>query len=188
MFALERRGFSLLETIIAIAVLTLAMTAVFTLVSSGIRSISASADELTAYFLASEGLEYIRNIRDGNIISVPPHPAFDDAVFGPCITSSGCFVDSRAAGGAGVIASCDPALGCPPLRFNREGGFYNHDVVVTRTNEDSIFTRQITMTCISPTIPCEEYRVLATMTWRHSTAQYDIRSFALRADLFNTAF
>ena len=45
---MRNRGFSLLETIVAIGVLTFVMTAVFTLVSLGVRSMSEATNQLTA--------------------------------------------------------------------------------------------------------------------------------------------
>lgn len=179
-------GFSLLETIIAITILTISMTAVFTLVSLGVRSVSLSANELTAYFLASEGLEYIRNVRDENALLGAP--AFDPLIFGDCIIATGCIVDVRAGGGAGTFGSC-PAGVCPRLRFNRDQGIYNHEAWVAGSNEDSIFTRQILMTCknYNPPNPCppEEFEVRAIISWRQRAAPFALRSFTINTNLFN---
>ena len=116
-FLTRASGFSLLETIIAIAVLTVAMTAVFSLVSSGVRSISLAANQLTAYFLASEGVEYIRNIRDGNVLS-----GTGNALDGFFVCESyGCVADVY----NNTLSSC--SAGCPHLNFDTGLGVYNHN-------------------------------------------------------------
>ncbi|MBI2038932.1 MAG: type II secretion system protein [Candidatus Niyogibacteria bacterium] len=184
-----KKGFSLLETIIAIAILTLAMTAVFTLVSRGIRSISLASNEMTAYFLASEALEFIRNTRDGNLLADdPPRDAFDPDIFAVCETFEGCVIDVHAKNNDGSIEYCSGGI-CPPIRFNRESGIYNHDPP-TSANENTIFTRQLHMTC---RLPCaetdpQEFEVRVVVTWQQLDAPRTLRSFALSVGLFDTAF
>src|SRR3989344_131794 len=94
----KNNGFSLLETIVAITILTFAMSAVFSLVSRGVRSVSVSSNEMVASFLASEGLEYIRNVRDGVVIrkrAARQGKGGTLTSFASCY-SNGCIVDPYA--------------------------------------------------------------------------------------------
>lgn len=59
-------GFSLIEVIIGIAVITLVITAAAEVTRSSIRMGSITTNELIAHNQAEEGLEIIRNIRDSN--------------------------------------------------------------------------------------------------------------------------
>jgi len=59
-------GFTILEVILAITVLTLAAGGSFILISQTIGSISVIQSRLTASYLIQEGLEIVRNIRDSN--------------------------------------------------------------------------------------------------------------------------
>ncbi len=62
----KKTGFSLIEVVIGIAVITLIITAAAELTRSSIRMGSITSNELIANHLAEEGLEVVRNIRDSN--------------------------------------------------------------------------------------------------------------------------
>jgi len=62
----NNRAFTLIETIIAIGVLTIAMIAAIQLAASSNRLSSLLMQRFTAHHLAEEGVEIIRNMRDTN--------------------------------------------------------------------------------------------------------------------------
>lgn len=62
----KKTGFSLIEVVIGIAVITLIITAAAEITRSSIRMGSITSNELIANHLAEEGLEIVRNIRDSN--------------------------------------------------------------------------------------------------------------------------
>jgi type II secretory pathway pseudopilin PulG len=59
-------GFTLLEIVIAMFVVTIGMGGVFTVIQKSFSAISLSASRLVAANLAQEGIEVVRNIRDTN--------------------------------------------------------------------------------------------------------------------------
>jgi len=61
-----KKGFTFIEVITAIFVLTLGAGASFTLIQQVISSASVLQDKLIASYLAQEGIEIVKNIRDGN--------------------------------------------------------------------------------------------------------------------------
>jgi len=61
-----QKGFTLPEVIVAMAVLVMVIFSATTLVVSIIRSNAENVHTLTAYGLAQEGLEAVRNMRDSN--------------------------------------------------------------------------------------------------------------------------
>jgi len=61
-----QKGFTLPEIIISISVLTMTITAATSIMVSVLRSNTDNLDNLTAYGLAQEGIEVMRNIRDSN--------------------------------------------------------------------------------------------------------------------------
>ena len=67
-FKIKNRGFTLIETLVAIAVLSLAITGPMVIAQKGIGSAIYARDEVTAFYLAQEAIEYIRNVRDTNRI------------------------------------------------------------------------------------------------------------------------
>lgn len=60
------RGFTLLEVIIAIFVLTVGAGGAFSLIQRTISMASLIQDRLIASYLAQEGIEIVKNIRDNN--------------------------------------------------------------------------------------------------------------------------
>lgn len=62
----KRAGFSLPEVMVAVAILATVVVAVTSLLVSVKRANTGNSNRLMAYYLAQEGLEGIRNIRDSN--------------------------------------------------------------------------------------------------------------------------
>ena len=126
-------------------------------------------------------MEYIRNVRDGNVLSA--RPAFDNLYV--CETY-GCVVDPLFSNGAGQIASCSG--GCPRLNYESDpnstrSGTYNHDTE-SSTNLETIFTRQILMT----TLPSgHEAKVRSIVTWRQFPGAPE-QQFTVETHLFDTSF
>jgi len=63
---MTKRGFTIIEAIVAIFVITTGIVGVLTLVTQTISSATYSSDRLIAAYLAQEGIEIVRNIRDTN--------------------------------------------------------------------------------------------------------------------------
>ena len=60
------KGFTLMEAIVAIFLLTVGIIGVSILITNTISSTRISTDKLIASYLAQEGIEIVRNIRDTN--------------------------------------------------------------------------------------------------------------------------
>jgi len=65
----KNKGFSLMEVIIAIAIITTALISIMVLITFSISSIRVAKSKIIATNLAQEGLEIVRNIRDSNWLS-----------------------------------------------------------------------------------------------------------------------
>ena len=65
----SREGFTIVETLVAIAILLLSITAPLTIAEKGLASAEAARKEITAFYLAQEAVEYVRNVRDTNALS-----------------------------------------------------------------------------------------------------------------------
>lgn len=61
-----RSGFTIIETLVAMAVLVLAVAAPLTLAERSLASVEAANSEITALYLAQEAMEFVRNLRDKN--------------------------------------------------------------------------------------------------------------------------
>lgn len=62
-------GFTMIETLIAILILAMSITATMTVASSSLQASFYARDKIAAYFLAQEAIEMIKNKRDENGIA-----------------------------------------------------------------------------------------------------------------------
>ena len=60
----KKQGFTLIETVFALLIISMGFLSVFSLVQDSIRATNSSINRLIAANLAQEGVEIIRNIRD----------------------------------------------------------------------------------------------------------------------------
>ena len=66
----QQKGFTLIEALIAIFIFSLALVSLITITSRGITGVAQARDQAIAQFLAQEGIEMVRNIRDTNLLGV----------------------------------------------------------------------------------------------------------------------
>jgi len=64
------KGFTVLESIVAIGILSLSISGAFSSVVQSLAQASITKDEVTAYYLAQEAIEIVRNQRDHNQLSI----------------------------------------------------------------------------------------------------------------------
>jgi len=62
------KGFTLVETLVAISILLVAVVTPITLISQNITNANVAKDTLTASYLAQEGIELIRGMRDTHVL------------------------------------------------------------------------------------------------------------------------
>ena len=144
-----RQGFTLLETLVAVFILTLALTGPIYIASLAIRSSVESRDNVSAYYLAEEAIEVIRNNRDTaslqNTVSTATWMTdltgdvfCTNAISAAAIVS--CVMTRDVSTGAYAFEQCTSS-GCPPLSFNA-----NSRVIYggnASNSTDSKFTREI---------------------------------------------
>lgn len=77
-----KKGLTLLEVIIAIFLITVGVLGALALITRTISITGISSQKLIASYLAQEGIEIVRNIRDGNWLEQRTNPAipWDDGL------------------------------------------------------------------------------------------------------------
>lgn len=148
-FKQNTAGFTLIETMVAVAIITIGFVAVLSLVNTSLSYISAIRNRLIAANLAAEGIEVMRNIRDSNW-----HHGW------PWNSWMGVNGDYQVAYNSAYTDYYNGA----PLRLN-SNGFYNlNDGAITP------YVRKISITNISG----YEIRVVSEVTWKVRTITYKI--------------
>jgi hypothetical protein len=134
------------------------------------RSLSNSLvakDQISAFFLAQDAVEYVRFVRDSNrlkgadwLLGTGGSSAGID--LSPCATAGGCYVDSTMAvvGTGDVPTACDTTNGCPTLYYDSGNSRFTYVSSGTDISA-SLFTRTILLTDISTT----EQKLTVTVSW-----------------------
>ncbi|MDO8424021.1 MAG: prepilin-type N-terminal cleavage/methylation domain-containing protein [bacterium] len=168
-----KSGFTIVESLVAIAILVLVITGVTSAIQSGIASYIFSKDQIIAFHLAQEGFEQIRNIRDENRLNDRNWlSGISESAGDPCYFGSACTVDPVA---NSVPARCSSGPGtCPLLRQDTSTGFFGYNVSWPAT----IFRREITLSSVN----ADEIAVTVTVNWSKGSAS---RQFKARENLLN---
>lgn len=118
----NQAGFTILESIVAIGILSVAISGVFYAVSQSLAQATTSKEEVKAFYLAQEAIDIIRNKRDENKIALLTGSIVHwlDGIAGqasdPCYFGKTCAVDVIAASG-NFFSACDGGWdSCPYLR------------------------------------------------------------------------
>lgn len=77
----NKRGFSFIEALLAVTVMTTGIIAAMQLFAAGIHQSLESRDQTIGAMLAQEGAEIVQNIRDNNWAARNTRPAFDGLYF-----------------------------------------------------------------------------------------------------------
>lgn len=134
-------GFSIMEVMISMFVLSAGIVAVIQLFSSGFINSAADRDRIVAAGLAQEGLEIVKNIRDNTLV-IPGNLGFEG--FSPVLGNDLCALDYTDhsfinIGSTGSKHNCFPSSGDSQQKFSlmADGsGFfsnpYNTDATSTK--------------------------------------------------------
>jgi type II secretory pathway pseudopilin PulG len=161
------RGFSLVESLVAISILMFAIGGTFFVTSRGITTARLTRDQVGAFYLAQEAIEFTKNKRDTNIIK---ELTWLDGISG-CL-SGVCAIDVTAEAGS-QVTQCATHNDCSPLYLNQNGIFNQQG-----TGEKTIFTRSITLNEI---VTDQEAEV--TVTWNEQGRE---KTYSSRTNIFNT--
>lgn len=162
----RQRGFSLIEAMVAISVLVLALTGTMTVASRSLFSSDVARDQIVAFYLAQEAVEFVRNIRDNNALAGTD---WLNRLESTC-TSSNCRIDVNASPPNDIV-NCSGA--CPVLKLSSTG-IYNYT-----NGSNTIFRREIS---INETVEDREATVDVTVYWQRRLNE---RSFTIREHIFH---
>lgn len=161
------RGFTLIETLVAVTVLTMIIIGPMSLATKSISASLLSQNQITAFYLAQEAIEYILNVRDNNFLQSA------DWLNGlsPCWNINGCYADVP----NNNLNAC--SANCPKIKYDETGGYYYN----YQTGQDTIFTRIVK---IDKNIPgnADEAKIEVTVSWLEKFGGQ--KSFTLQKNIF----
>jgi len=182
----KNSGFTLVETLVAISIFTISVLTMLIVLSQGISSTIYAKKKATAGYLAQEGIEYIRNMRDTYVLydSLSAQAGWDDftvRVTTACDQANGCYVN-----GDNLFQQDPPqqmtkvdlstcSFACPNLLYDESTGKFGYT-----SGTNSGYVRQITAAPVSGSL--DEMTITSTVYWAQGSGQYKI---TFSENLFN---
>jgi len=168
-FNQNNKGFTLVETMVAISVLMFAVLGPLSIASSGLINARIARDQVTAFYLAQEGLEFVRYTRDTNYLLNPASTdnkewlkGLGDCYNRGCIIDTASYFDINSFDPSSAITSCVPE--CGPLYIDQQTGLYTYNT----QDPLSPFTRTVKVSNVGE--DNNEIRVEATVEWKTGVA------------------
>lgn len=140
----ENKAFTLLETLIALAVVSIGIMGAFTLSLANLKTANDNYHRILAANLAREGVELVRNIRDSNWLKIDNNVDCDSGTAGlqPCTWNEGLnygtsTVDYTYASDAGleqIIVDMETCFNNNTCRLKENSYLYNHNGAANYSN------------------------------------------------------
>lgn len=172
-----KKGFTLVETMVAISILMLGILGPLSIASSGLRNSLFAKDQVTAYYLAQEGIEYVRYVRDDNYLLERSNwlSGLND-----CIGAFGCAIDTGEWFGSNtsVTYQClsTDCTNHDDLYKDSSTEYYTHQA---SGNTASPFSRIV---IVEEILDEKEAKITSTVTWQSGVGQ---KSITLTESVFN---
>lgn len=161
-------GFTLVETLVAITIFTISILAIMSVLGKGMSDTNYAKKQMTATYLAQEGIEYIRNMRDTFILS-NANSADGWNSFGTEVSICGlgnpCGFDNSLDITDSIFLCTDMSL----CKLYLEDGNYS----VNPTGTDSGFTRTISVDTTNLD-PNNEIKIISKVEWVQGSGNYQI--------------
>lgn len=141
-------GFTLIETLVALFILSLVITSVISLLSSNIFAARYAKNEIKATYIAQEGIDYLRNLRDSVAFLQNDWATFSSSVDTSC-AGVGCEIDKPFLLNSFLDLTVSPAQ--PPATPLLPGEFRN--TIVTE--------------CVDIIATCDEIKITSTVEWEN---------------------
>lgn len=167
------KGFTLVETLVAISILMLAITGPLYFSSESLKAATYSRDQITSFYLAQDAFEQIRKIRDDNLsVSNNWYDGLDNCNSNTCRVNSTAFYSvDTSFGGCNIN---DP---CADL-YLQSDGTYSHDS--TRGGVKTAFSRVVKIEPNDGTSvwgDATEMKITVTISWMSGTISRNFTAY-----------
>jgi prepilin-type N-terminal cleavage/methylation domain-containing protein len=173
------RGFTFIETLIALAIMSIIVVVTLSLVTLSISTIRQAKESTTATYLAQDAMEYIIAERDDNILKrkTDKNVSWLGEMENKCTGDRTCIIHTTHiySGDPHVIEGCRGE--CQHLNFDTQSGLYQYESVST-TNVPTIYSRQIWIDKVTD----DERRAFVKVSWITKGTSHSV---TLRTNIFN---
>ncbi len=172
-------GFTLIETLVAVLLLTTALAGPLTIASKGITASIVAKDQIVAFYLAQDAIEYVRFKRDSNRL------AGNSWLTGlnNCISAGGtvaCILDSTE-NSPSAPSSCASITTCTVLRYDTTNNRFTYSVTGSVISPIALRRAVIITTPVNGN--ADEISVTVNVTWSDQASI--TRSIVVRENLLN---
>lgn len=159
------KGFTIIETLVAIAVLMIGVAGPLAVASKGLSSALNARDQMIASFLAQESMEVIKNSKFNHYDGTPLGWLTDFTLSGTHCDGLGAFCDASAIDSP-QIKTCPDAKGCP--LFVNANGDYSH----LAGGSPSLFSRLFYIPNLN--LPNDDVRAVVKVLWNEGSVSNEV--------------
>ena len=163
------KGFTLVETLVAISILMLAVTGPLYFASESLKAATYARDQITAFYLAQDAFEQVRKIRDDNLNkNIDWNTGLVGCGDGCVVNTVGGFYDLVA-----VSSGVDVYL-----HRNADTGIYSHNVSDVKTAFERVIKIEPTDTVnTTDWTNATEMKVTVTISWKSGTIDREFPAY-----------
>lgn len=185
-------GFSILEALVAIAILVIALTGPMVFAQQSLRAARLARDQVTAFYLAQDAIELVKHVRDENALSTFRYDwlaGLEECFADEGNPNSGCQVSTpewTGASTAGAVDAC-PGEDCPLAEQDVPGGGKLYGIFGGSPSNESRFSRRVrvmTPEGDDPSAETEEVLVEVRVWWDTAGIE-DTRQVLVREHIYN---
>jgi type II secretory pathway pseudopilin PulG len=169
-----KKAFTIIETLVAITILMIAISGPLTSAFRAMTASVAARDQMTANFLAQDAMEYVRNVKDNNVLNKDVNGPLH--VLSGCNAINKCYVDTLNTNQENAIEKgCQEQLSEECHLYKTSTGRFTYNPT---GNQPTNFYRSFYLTNITAV----SARAVVDVVWQ--TGAYDIATTTLQNDLY----
>lgn len=168
-------GFTIVETLVAITILIISITGPMFIISQALKASYYARDQITAFYLAQEAIEYLRNSRDNVGLQGGSGVVAANWLNGISTDSTGTLINPagsslikmqllRNPSGVYSFVRCTPSNACPKIKVDANGVLGSDNS--SGSDKDTVYVREVSFS-YTPSDPTasREIAVYAKVSW-----------------------